>query len=72
VREEIRSELHALRPAPSAYESAVSGAMRALYDARLKLTGQNGISDYDLGFTNFLWTFARSASARQDRALAEL
>jgi hypothetical protein len=72
VRDEIRHELHALRPDPSAYESAVSGAMRALYDARLKLTGQNGISDYDVGFTNFLWTFARSASARQDKGLAEL
>lgn len=70
VREELRRELHALRPDPNAYETVVSGAMRALYDARLKLTGQNGISDYDVGFTNFLWTFARSASARQDRALA--
>ncbi len=70
VREEIRGELHALRPGPSSYEGAVSGVMRTLYDARLKLTGQNGISDYDVGFTDFLWSFARSPSARQDRALA--
>jgi len=70
VREEIRKELHALRPDPSSYESVLSGAMRAMYDARLKLTGQNGISDYDVGFTDFLWSFARSPSARQDRALA--
>ncbi|MDP2958143.1 MAG: DUF3810 family protein [Longimicrobiales bacterium] len=72
VREEIRRELRALRPDPAGYESAVSGAMRALYDARLKLTGQNGISDYDVGFTNFLWTFSRSTEARQERALAEV
>jgi len=70
VREEIRAELHRLRPDPSSYESAMSGVMRTVYDARLKLTGQNGISDYDVGFTNFLWSFARSPSARQDRALA--
>jgi len=69
-REEIRRELHALRPGPASYEGVMSGVMRAMYDARLRLTGQNGISDYDVGFTNFLWSFARSASARQDRALA--
>ena len=69
-REEIRRELHALRPGPASYEGVMSGVMRAMYDARLRLTGQNGISDYDVGFTNFLWSFARSPSARQDRALA--
>jgi len=70
VRDEIRRELHALRPDPSVYESAVSGVMRTLYDQRLKLTGQNGISDYDRGFTNFLWTFSRSDTCRQDVSLA--
>lgn len=70
VRDEIRRELHALRPDPGAYESTVSGVMRALYDQRLKLTGQNGISDYDRGFTNFLWTFSRSGTCRQDVSLA--
>jgi hypothetical protein len=44
--------------------------MKRLYDERLKLTGQNGLSDYDEGFTNFLWTFERSAAARQDGGLA--
>ncbi len=39
--------------------------MRGLYDARLRLTGQNGLSDYDLGFTSFLYTFERSTRARQ-------
>lgn len=70
VREELRRAFHALRPEPGAYEGAVSGVMRAVYDQRLKLTGQNGISDYDRGFTNFLWTFSRSATCRQDPAWA--
>jgi len=72
VRSELADELHALRPAPGAYEGAVALVMKRLYDERLKLTGQNGLSDYDEGFTNFLWTFARSSSARQDRRLAEV
>ena len=72
ARKELTEELHALRPDPSAYESVVGSAMRSLYDARLKLTGQNGISDYDLGFTNFLWTFLHSEDARQERSLAEV
>jgi hypothetical protein len=39
--------------------------MRNLDDARLRLTGQNGISDYDVGFTNFLLhTFERNSGAR--------
>ncbi len=68
--EALARDLHALRPDPSVYESTVSSVMRTLYDQRLKITGQNGISDYDVGFTNFLWTFANSPSARQDAALA--
>ncbi|HUF75349.1 MAG TPA: DUF3810 family protein [Longimicrobiales bacterium] len=71
VRSELKDELHALRPEPGAYESTVAVVMKRLYDERLKMTGQNGLSDYDEGFTNFLWTFARSEQARQDRALAE-
>jgi hypothetical protein len=72
LREELEGELHALRPAPGAYESSVAAVMKTLYDERLKMTGQNGLSDYDEGFTNFLWTFARSGNARQDKALAEV
>jgi hypothetical protein len=70
VRDALADELHALRPAPGAYEGAVSAVMKRLYDERLKLTGQNGLSDYDEGFTNFLWTFSRSRDARQDRSQA--
>jgi hypothetical protein len=72
ARPELTEALHAVRPDPSAYESVVGSVMRRLYDERLKLTGQNGISDYDVGFTNFLWTFAHSEDARQDRELARV
>jgi hypothetical protein len=48
------------------YESSVSVVMKRLYDERMKVTGQNGLSDYDVGFTNFLWTFSKSRHARQE------
>jgi hypothetical protein len=72
MRSELREELHALRPDPGAYESSVAGVMKKVYDERLKLTGQNGLSDYDEGFTNLLWTFSRSSRARQERRQAAL
>jgi hypothetical protein len=70
LRDELARELHALRPEAGPYEDTVGRVMKRVYDERLKLTGQNGISDYDVGFTNFLWTFARSARARQPRESA--
>jgi len=72
VREELANELRALCPPPGANEGAVSVVMKKVYDERLKLTGQNGLSDYDVGFTNFLWTFSRSDDARQERTQAEV
>ncbi len=66
----LRSELYAsfaeFRPSGKRHGLLAQG-MRALYDQRMRLTGQNGLSDYDLGFTNFLWTFGRSPRARQPR-----
>lgn len=66
MRQELKDELHALRPDAGVYESSVSVVMKKLYDERLKLTGQNGLSDYDVGFTNFLWTFAKQGRGRQE------
>jgi hypothetical protein len=66
MRQELADEMHSLRPDPGAYESSVSVVMKKVYDERLKLTGQNGISDYDVGFTNFIWTFTKSGGARQE------
>ena len=43
----------------------VNEVMRRLYEERMRLTGQNGLSDYDVGFTNFLYTFEHSSTARQ-------
>ena len=72
LRDELAKEMHALRPEVGTYEGAVGNVMKVVYEERLKLTGQNGISDYDEGFTNFLWTFSRSPSAKQAVDLAEI
>jgi hypothetical protein len=65
LREELQTQFMRLRPTLGAMGRTVSDAMRTLYDARMRLTGQNGLSDYDLGFTNFLYSFERSTTARQ-------
>jgi hypothetical protein len=65
LRPELSGNFLALQPAEGTKASPVESAIRRLYDERLKLTGQNGISDYDLGFTNFLYTFETSPAARQ-------
>jgi hypothetical protein len=72
LRSELAEEFHRLRPVPGMYESAVGKVMKKLYDERMKLTGQNGLSDYDEGFTNFLWTFRRSERARLPREQADI
>jgi hypothetical protein len=30
--------------------------MKPLYEERMKMTGQNGLSDYDAGFTDFVYS----------------
>lgn len=70
LRTELHRMLRALRQTPGAYEAAVTKVMRPIYRERMRLTGQNGITDYDEGFTNFLWTFGRSSRASQDTRLA--
>lgn len=65
LRPELEKQFLRLRPALGALGRPVAEAMRTLYDARMRLTGQNGLSDYDLGFTNFLYTFEGSPTARQ-------
>jgi hypothetical protein len=70
--EGLAEEFRRLSPEPGLYRSVVGEGMKQVYDLRLKLTGQNGLSDYDEGFTNFLHTFARSPSARQPRHLVEI
>jgi hypothetical protein len=64
LREELLLQFRALRPITGPVARRVERTMRALYDERMKLTGQNGISDYDLGFTNFLYSVETDATYR--------
>jgi hypothetical protein len=64
LREELLLQFRALRPITGPVARRVERTMRALYDERMKLTGQNGISDYDLGFTNFLFSVETDATYR--------
>lgn len=72
LREELQEAFEALSPQPGLYQSVVGQGMKQLYDMRMKLTGQNGLSDYDRGFTNFLHTFRFSEEARQPGSLADV
>jgi hypothetical protein len=65
-RDEVRQSLLLARLPSGALARRFDTAMRTAYDARMRLTRQNGISDYDLGFTNFLYTFQTSRTARRE------
>ena len=65
LRPELRRSLGELGPPSSAVGRQLEAGMRHVYDRRMRMTGQAGISDYDLGFTNFLYTFETSTTARQ-------
>jgi hypothetical protein len=65
LRFELRRAMLEHRVAGGTGTSRIEIAMRRLYDKRMHLTGQNGISDYDVGFTSFLHTFEHSSAARQ-------
>ena len=56
---DVLEDFRRLRP-PDQRPGPVIKAMKDLYDSRMKLTGQNGLSDYDLGFTNFLYTYEKA------------
>jgi hypothetical protein len=65
LRPELESSFLGLRAKPGPVGEKVEAVMKVLYEERMRLTGQNGIQDYDKGFTDFLYTFERSATARQ-------
>jgi hypothetical protein len=66
LRAELRKQFVDLERGPSLGPARqVDELMRGLYDQRMRLTGQNGLSDYDIGFTSFLYTFEHSRTARQ-------
>jgi hypothetical protein len=56
LREEFAKDFHDIRPEPSAYEKGVWTVMKPLMEERMKMTGQNGMADYDAGFTDFIHT----------------
>ncbi len=70
LRPELEEAFHKLQPRLPTPQAGLAKAMRTLYDERMKITGQNGLSDYWTGFTDLLYTFAESPVARQDRGLA--
>lgn len=59
LREELRAGFELRHPDANTYARLVTPLMKGAYDARMKLTGQNGLSDYDEGFTNFLMAVGR-------------
>lgn len=61
LREELRTGFEYRHPTERTYARLVTPLMKGAYDARMKLTGQNGLSDYDQGFTDFLLAIERSA-----------
>jgi hypothetical protein len=64
LRPELEANFRGIRGETGPVGERVEAVMKWLYDERMRLTGQNGIEDYDLGFTNFLYTFERSRTAR--------
>jgi hypothetical protein len=71
LRPELKEWFSQFTPADEAH-GRFAAATRVLYDKRMQLSGQNGLSDYDEGFTDFLWTFSHSEDARQPRAHAAI
>ena len=62
LREELRAAFELRHPAPDGPPGVFGPLMKSAYDARMRLTGQNGLSDYDEGFTNFLLAVERNAA----------
>lgn len=65
LRPELLEWFLKLRPEPGAVEATAGKALRAFYDLRMKLTGQNGIQDYDENFTAALWAMEHGAGRRE-------
>ena len=63
LREELKDAFAVRHPAEGPVGGVVGPMMKNAYNARMKLTGQNGLSDYDEGFTNFLHATERNADS---------
>lgn len=63
LREELKDAFAVRHPAEGPVSGIAGPVMKKAYDARMKITGQNGLSDYDEGFTNFLLATERTAAS---------
>ncbi len=63
LRPEAERWFLALRPPLGSVEAPLFRALKGLYDLRLRMTGQNGLSDYDAGFTAFLYGMETAPAA---------
>ncbi|WP_420447708.1 DUF3810 family protein [Candidatus Palauibacter sp.] len=63
LREELKDAFAVRHPAEGPVGGVVGPMMKNAYNARMKLTGQNGLSDYDEGFTDFLLATERNADS---------
>lgn len=63
LRDELKDAFAVRHPAEGPVGGVVGPMMKNAYNARMKLTGQNGLSDYDEGFTNFLLATERNADS---------
>lgn len=61
MREELRTGFELRHPSEHTFAHLITPLMKGMYDARMKMTGQNGLTDYDEGFTNFLLATERAA-----------
>lgn len=59
--------LRALWPEMDPVSESFARAMKELYDQRMRMTGQNGLSDYDEGFTSFLHTWEGRSTRPESR-----
>ena len=72
LRPELGEQFLRLRPGTGTLTRPIAAAMKALYEERMRLTGQNGLSDYDRGFTNLLYSYEENPPARRTAALRAL
>lgn len=52
---EVRAALIGLHPPAGPLAAGLETLLRTAYEQRMRITGQNGLTDYDEGFTAFLW-----------------
>lgn len=65
LRPELERAFLGMRPSQDPLTAALSRSMKDLYDLRLRATGQNGLSDYDAGFTALLYALERGPLAHR-------